>query len=272
MSGITGRLLAALRGGNRRAENEAIEELLNELRQRARAYAPDHGRRVDAQLDSVVQSVVVDALPKAVERCDDDDGLMRYMGRALRNRFADRVNSRRHASLDTVEGEATPASPDPGPETVLFDLERGSADEAGRTAFEHAIRAAHLTAREREIATLFILREHTWEEVGAAVGMSAGAAKVAMTRMRPRLLETVLEPIAIQLSDGHWTLARSLLIDGRSESEVAAALGITPERVFDDFRDVIMPALRRTYGSFGVDRLNVLRARPGRGGRTPEAS
>ncbi|MCA9284365.1 MAG: sigma-70 family RNA polymerase sigma factor [Phycisphaerales bacterium] len=268
MEGLTGRLLAALRGGDRRAENDAVAELLKEMRRRATPYAPSRGQRVDAQLDSVVQSVLADALPKAIDRCEDDEGLKRYLGRAVRNRFVDRAKRRRGTSLDASDDSSIdPRSPDPGPATVVFSMERGDADEEGRAAFEHAIRTAKVTTREREIATLFVLRQYAWDQVAAAVGMTSGAAKVAMTRMRPRLLESVLAPMESELSPPNWRILKLVLIDGRSEDDAAATLQFEPERVFAAFRDAIVPALRQRYGGFGVERLDALRLRAPRAAR-----
>src|SRR5580658_10685585 len=165
---------------------EAIESLLVEVRPMVVRYCRARLGRISGQYhvaDDVAQEVCIAVLSALPRYRDMGRPFASFVFGIASHKVADAI---RNAARLAIPTEDLPDGPDgrPGPEeTVVAYIEA-----------EHA-RAllARLPVHQRELLVLRVLSGMTAEETGHALGMSAGAVRVAQHRALARLRAMVLD-------------------------------------------------------------------------------
>ncbi len=169
-----------------RGQPAAIESLLREIRPMVVRYCRARLGQVSGHYqvaDDVAQEVCIAVLTALPRYKDMGRPFASFVFGIAAHKLAD---ARRTAARLAIPTEDLPDGPDdgPGPEDrVVADL------EAQRT---RAL-LARLPAHQRELLVLRILTGLSAEETGQALGMSAGAVRVAQHRALARLRAMVVE-------------------------------------------------------------------------------
>lgn len=169
-----------------RGQPAAIESLLREIRPMVVRYCRARLGQVAGHYqvaDDVAQEVCIAVLTALPRYKDMGRPFASFVFGIAAHKLAD---ARRTAARLAIPTEDLPDGPDdgPGPEDrVVADL------EAQRT---RAL-LARLPAHQRELLVLRILTGLSAEETGQALGMSAGAVRVAQHRALARLRAMVVE-------------------------------------------------------------------------------
>lgn len=242
-------LLEALRSGSPQREEEALDQIYASLREAARALAPGGGRRINQQADSVVQSVLSKNLLSAVRRCGDDLHLQNLLRLAVKNKIIDRARKKRPQSLDGgVDGDSADVLHDGR------DLGIGSVvvDNDGFKRLEATLLSAVSNDREATLVTMGVLEDPVWEDVASVIGIETNAAKTAMTRLRPRLMGAVVEPLRERLTGVQWAVVQGLLIDRMSMERIVECTGMNDSGVLAVVQGTVNPLLVEIYGGEGA--------------------
>jgi len=175
--------LTALAAGGQPA---AIELLLQQIRPMVVRYCRARLGQITGHYqvaDDVAQEVCIAVLTALPRYRDMGRPFASFVFGIASHKVAD---ARRSAARLAIPTEELPDGPDdrPGPEeTVVADLEAQRARAL----------LARLPAHQRELLVLRVLTGLSAEETGAALGMSAGAVRVAQHRALARLRAIALE-------------------------------------------------------------------------------
>jgi len=175
--------LTALAAGGQPA---AIELLLQQIRPMVVRYCRARLGQITGHYqvaDDVAQEVCIAVLTALPRYRDMGRPFASFVFGIASHKVAD---ARRSAARLAIPTEELPDGPDdrPGPEeTVVADLEAQRARAL----------LARLPAHQRELLVLRVLTGLAAEETGAALGMSAGAVRVAQHRALARLRVIALE-------------------------------------------------------------------------------
>ncbi len=175
--------LTALAAGGQPA---AIELLLQQIRPMVVRYCRARLGQITGHYqvaDDVAQEVCIAVLTALPRYRDMGRPFASFVFGIASHKVAD---ARRSAARLAIPTEELPDGPDdrPGPEeTVVADLEAQRARAL----------LARLPAHQRELLVLRVLTGLSAEETGAALGMSAGAVRVAQHRALARLRVIALE-------------------------------------------------------------------------------
>lgn len=257
-------LLDALRSDRATVREAAVREFLGEVTQRTERMADKmlgpKADRIDLQPESVVMSVMGRELEKLVEVCNDDQHLVARALRAIRNRYIDRLRARKDINPDSRNASGdrttfdTPDDQD-GPRTIVADYEESRAEHDALTRLVTRLAGACKTDDERTMVEQFLLKAQPWSAIASQLGKNETAAKVAFSRLRQRLLETVMQPVQASLAPAEWAVVQAICIDRRSLPDAAEAARGTPQSVLATFQTRILPALRTEYGAAGIESL-----------------
>jgi DNA-directed RNA polymerase specialized sigma24 family protein len=260
-------LLAVFRGDDQRAKEQAAAELRQLLVDYAAVVLGSGRRRVDLDPESVVGSVIVRELPRAIRVCNDEDHLANLLRCAVRHKIYDRRGRKRPDDLFETALRRGPAVRQVGPATQAAHLESCAGDRRSYESLVAHLRAADLSDRERQLIELFVLQGLSWKAVAAQLGMSDGAAKTAMSRLRATVLPYVFEQLHEDLAQDEWTIARMLLVDRATPKTVAAEIGSSEDEVRRLFVDRILSHVMGRYGKRGLELLLLL---IGKGGNSSD--
>lgn len=170
----------------REGDDVATNDLMAAVHQLALRYARARLGRFAATVDAaadVAQEVCVAVLVALPRYTDRGLPFEAFVYRIAANKVAD---ARRGAMKDPVPTDELPVVEDltPGPEEQAV-----SADEASRVWDL----LATLPEQQRELLTLRVAVGMTAEQTASALGMTAGAVRVAQHRALTRLRETMAE-------------------------------------------------------------------------------
>jgi DNA-directed RNA polymerase specialized sigma24 family protein len=254
-------VLRAFSTGSREREDEVLAKIYESLRAAALRSAPAGGRQVDYQADSVVQSVLCGPILSAVRRCGDEQHVEHLLRLAVRHKIIDRLRKKKPGSLECgVDGG--------GVEPVARgDLDSPSAgsvidDRDGLVRLAQALNGAVQSERDAKLVSMAVMEDTAWEEVASALGIGLGAAKTAMTRLRPRLVGAAVEPLRRLVNGSQWEVVQAVLVDRLPLNAVAETTGLSADRVFLVIRDVVNPLLLDLYGGEAAAVIARLLGRP----------
>lgn len=257
-------MLNALRSDRATVREAAVRQFIDDVTERTERMAPKmlgaKAGRVDLDPNSVIISVLGRDLEKLVEASVDDRHLIARTLTAIRHRYIDRLRARkdvnphsRNASGDHTTFD-TPGSDD-GPGTIVADYEQSSAEQEANTRLVTRLALACKSEDERTMVEQFLLKAQPWSAIASQLGKNETAAKVQFSRLRQRLLETVMLPLKPALAADDWAVVQAICIDRRSLPDAAASVGGTPKSVLTTFQERILPALRTEYGAAGIESL-----------------
>ncbi|MCA9293193.1 MAG: hypothetical protein KDA20_05210 [Phycisphaerales bacterium] len=262
MSGTSdpGTLLEAHRAGDRRAMNDAIDSLAaHVLRPAARRAVGGRNDQVDFQVDSLVQSVLADELPIALEKCDSEAHLRARLVQAIRNKALDRMKkggkagTPRHLGGPGDDGYDDPANAGPGPRTEALAIESVA---IGSDAFAQ-FASLMLTCVSDEVDAIlvndYLLLGKEWSPVAQSCGLSEAAARKRMSRMRSKLLDAICQQIAPDLDTLDQEIAKRLLCDRQKPATIAGELAIPVGQVERTMADQLVPALIKHNGKASLN-------------------
>ncbi len=175
--------LTALAAGGQPA---AIELLIRQVRPMIVRYCRARLGQITGHYqiaDDVAQEVCIAILTALPRYRDMGRPFVSFVFGIASHKVAD---ARRHAARLAIPTDDLPDSPDhrPGPEeTVVADIEAQRARAL----------LARLPAHQRELVVLRVLTGLSAQETGSALGMSAGAVRVAQHRALARLRAIAIE-------------------------------------------------------------------------------
>ena len=257
-------MLNALRSDRPTVREAAVRQFIDDVTERTERMAPRmlgaKAGRIDLDPNSVIISVLGRDLEKLVEASVDDRHLIARTLTAIRHRYIDRLRARKDINPDSRNASGdhttfdTPASDD-GPGTIVADFEQSIAEQEANTRLVTRLTLACKTDDERTMVEQFLLKAQPWSAIASQLGKNETAAKVAFSRLRQRLLETVMLPLKPALAPDDWAIVQSICIDRRALPDAAAAVAGTPKSVLATFQTRILPALRAEYGAAGIESL-----------------
>jgi DNA-directed RNA polymerase specialized sigma24 family protein len=256
--------LEGLRSANRIEQGRAIQSLYQRINERAERMAlkmmGEKSLRVDLQPESVVLSVMARELPKLAVVCNDDQHLEARLLRAIRNRFIDRLRARKDVNPDSRGDDGESENFDAmgtgeGPQSVVIAFEQSIHEREALLKLVSRLTATCKSDDERTMVEQFLVKNQSWSAIAKQLGKNENAAKVAFSRLRQRLLESVLAPLRLAISGPEWAVVHHLCLERKSVEESAAAVGVDRAHVLTVFQTRILPALRAEYGAAGIESL-----------------
>jgi RNA polymerase sigma factor (sigma-70 family) len=244
--------LEALRAQDSRF-NAAYESLRNELVGYARSIAGGRADRADFQPESIVASVLAKNIQQAVVQCRDDGHLDGWLRQAVRHELLDRVDKRKPDAMpgsgDEERGRSSdPADPHAGPSTILMERDALAADRAALGRFFERLQVAALTEQDHTMLDLYVVERLEWETIAERIGTTVGAARVAMKRLRDRLLPRIFEPIRHRLTDEEWSVAEALFVARLPADRARESLGLDADRIRAIAVERVVPAILEEWG------------------------
>jgi len=158
----------------------------------------------------ICNAVLLELLRQKKVEINNPLDLMRYIRRAIDNQVRDEFKLLTRARRDIRRNEAIPA------EQRNLEIESSSPSHVmiRNEIFERVIR--HLGEGGKELVHL-VMNEHSWEEIGERIGMSADAARMRWTRavkaIRGQMTESefggnILSMLSCSFCNGTWTWNR----------------------------------------------------------------
>ncbi len=250
-------VLASHRAGHQDDLRRAIDRLVSEvLLPTARAQLGGKKNQVNLQPDSVVQSVLLDELPKAMEQCETEDHLRARLAQAVRHRVIDRTRkggragspeheSQRPEGAPAFDGAARGRSP-------LSELASRESDLRHADSYEQfacwLLEQAGGDQADEALLRLYVLGGAPWAGVAEAAGLSEAAARKRLSRMRSRLMPAIIEPLRDELDSRTWLIAEGLFIRHEGPVLLARSSGLEESAIERSLGQEIAPALKRLYG------------------------
>lgn len=213
--------LDALRGGRGGAFDAAYRSLRDELERYAREIAGPRARQAEYQPESIVASVLAKDMQAAIDACENDQHLAGRLKLAVRHGLLDRVERHRPEAFGG-ESPIDPRDGGAGPSTIA-----GRADEhaANRAALERLLRRleeATMHPTDRALVDHYVIERLEWAEIADRLGMTVGAARVAMKRLRDRILPRIFAPIEARLDADDWRIGEAMFVRRLSIAELVA--------------------------------------------------
>jgi RNA polymerase sigma factor (sigma-70 family) len=245
--------LDALRSNASGRFEPAYESLRRELVGYARSIAGGRSDRADFQPESIVASVLARNMQEAVGQCRDDGHLDGWLRQAVRHELLDRVDKRRPESMPAQEGDDRapafdPADTQDGPSTILMARDALAEDRQALARFFGQLQVAALTESDRTLLDLYVVERLEWEVIAERVGTTVGAARVAMKRLRDRLLPRIFEPIRKRLTDEEWRVAEAMFVARLPAERAKEALGLDADRIRTIAVNRVVPAILEEWG------------------------
>lgn len=241
------RRLEALRTRGQAFDRE-YEALRRELEGYARSISGARADQADFQPESIVAHALSKAMVPAVEQCQDDGHLAGWLKQAVRHELLDRVEKRRPGRMSQEDGAGDPRDPHAGPSTEFMARERLASDREAFGRFLSQIEEASMSKEDRELIDLYVVERLAWESIAERLGTTVGAARVAMKRLRDRLLPRIFEPIRRRLAVDDWTIAEALFVRRLTAEKAAESLGVGPDVLRRIAVDRIVPQVIAEWG------------------------
>ncbi len=246
------RRLDALRAQDGRF-NGVYESLRRELVGYARSIAGGRSDRADFQPESIVASVLAKHMQQAVGQCRDDQHLDGWLRQAVRHELLDRVDKRRPEDMPGTHDDdgfrpVDPADPHAGPSTILMERDALAADRDALGRFFERLQVAALTEQDRTMLDLYVVERLEWETIAERIGTTVGAARVAMKRLRDRLLPRIFEPIRHRLTDEEWKVAEAMFVARLPADRARESLGLDADRIRAIAVERVVPAILEEWG------------------------
>lgn len=252
--------LLGLRSDDERRRERVVEELYKML---VKAAASDLGavksRQVHTQPESIVQSILVDALPAAQRTCRSDKDLRNYLRAAVRNRIRDRVKGPRGrvvqgSQLDPDDGAFEVTARQAGPGSMIVERESRERAAASDEKFIATLMAVAVDDDERRIFRRFLTEGRSWEETIQGTSMTVVAARQKLSRRRRSLIEQLINPLRETLDGTSWAILDGVLVRGLPVEQISPLVGFSK----DEVAQRLLASLLNAYGVAGLKAMKLL--------------
>ena len=252
-----GQRLEALRGGRGRAFDDAYRALRNELEAYARAVAGGRSGQADFQPESIVADALAQGMQPALEACIDDQHLAGWLRNAVRHELLDRVDKRKPGELpvDSEGRMAEPRDPHAGPLTELVAIDTRSAEREALGKLLERLHAEAIGENDRMLIDLYVVERLAWGEIARRTGREAGALRVAMNRLRARILPKLFAPLEARLDAPTWRIAEAILVRRLDPAEAAAESGRDQADLRRTLTERVLPAVLEEFGGASTEAL-----------------
>jgi len=264
-AGRTSKLLDAFRSGDVQADRQAHKELDEKLEREARRQVGSKHAHVEFQTSSIVQAVKLKHFMRLVESAEHDDEMLGMMVVAVRREIRDRGRATRRRSdhKGKVADHLTSDIPD-GPSTIVRRHEHNELEKHASQRLDVLIDDVSRNEDDRRICEEFLIKKLHSRVVGKRLDMNEGAVRTRASRLRPRVLNHMLDALRNDVDAQAWAIAKLTLGSGLSPGAAAEELEISKDLVLSVLREQVFPAVRTRYGARGLDLLAACRRRPDR--------
>jgi DNA-directed RNA polymerase specialized sigma24 family protein len=249
--------LNALRRGEGMVFDDAYLGLRRELEAYARAAAGARAGEADFQPESIVADALARGMGPALAACDDDEHLAGWLKVAVRHELLDRIDKRKPGSLPEGSrgGMAEPSDQHVGPATEALARDSAAFEQAALDRLLKRLDSEPMTPNDRTLIDLYVIERLPWEEIAHRTGREAGALRVAMNRLRDRLLPKLFAPIKPRLDAPTWAVAEAILIRRLHLAKATEDLGLDPVDLRRALMEGVFPAVIEQFGGASTEML-----------------
>ena len=185
------RILDGLRSGDPDRINQAYELLTENLVFYARSLLRTRFNQVNLQEGSIVQSAIASLVKRGADQFDNEDHLQGRMRIEVLRKIQDRIKARSNRSLQENDsgiglGEER-VTDGPGIATRIAE---------GECVFDaRGLMLAGLDRSDRELVDLCLFQGLDSRKAGEQLGVAPEVIRQRLTRLRPRLRASLLEPV-----------------------------------------------------------------------------
>lgn len=220
--------LAALREGRGGAFDAAYRSLRAELERYARALAGARAGQADFEPESIVAGALAKGMGAAVQICKDDGHLAGRLKQAVKHELFDRADRLRPQQMPE-DRPFEPRDEHAGPATEFAHAQARSGDREALERLFRQLDEVALGENDRALIEHYVIERLDWASIAERLKTTEGAARVAMKRLRDRLLPKIFAPIRARVSDDDWRIAEAMFVRRKTIAEFvkeAASLGV----------------------------------------------
>jgi RNA polymerase sigma factor (sigma-70 family) len=245
--------LEALRQGQGGDFDAAYRALRAELERYARSLAGGRADQADFQPESIVAGALAKGMNAAVTSCNDDGHLAGWLKQAVKHELLDRADRRRPQQMPEGGQTSDPRPFDPadrgaGPSTIVARADDRSGDRAALDRLFRQLDEAAMGESDRQLIDLYVVERLDWDAIAGRLGTTVGAARVAMKRLRDRLLPRIFTPIQARLSPEDWIVAEAMFVRRLSIAELVKESGLEEAAIRRAAVQRIVPAVITEWG------------------------
>lgn len=249
--------LRALQQGGGRAYDEAYLTLRRELEAYARNVAGGRADQADFQPESIVADALAQGMRPALDACVDDRHLAGYLKNAVRHELLDRVDKKRpgHFAASPDGRVMEPQDPHAGPLTELVAVDTRANERLALERLLTRLDAAPLSDSDRTLVDLYVIERLPWSEIARRTSRTEGASRVAMNRLRERVLPALFAPLASRFPAEVWAVAEALLVRREAPGDVAKERSIGVDQVRRVLAEQVLPVVFDEFGGASAEML-----------------
>lgn len=244
------RILEGLLSEDADEVNRAYRLLTDDLLGYARGLLRTRFNQVNLQEGSVVQSAVASLYEKGADRFENEDHLQGRMRLAVLRKIQDRIKARKNRMVQQPEEggyENDPGNSGPGIATRIAD---------GECAFDvGALLLNGLDSDDRNLVELGLLQNLDRKTLGQRLGLSDDAVRQRLSRLRPRLRASMLEPVRRRVHEDEWTVLNLCFVKKMSAKAAATELGLTEAQLAMELYRLVEECVKPMVGESGCDLL-----------------
>lgn len=251
------RILDGLRSGDPDRINQAYELLTENLVFYARSLLRTRFNQVNLQEGSIVQSAIASLVERGADQFDNEDHLQGRMRIEVLRKIQDRIKARSNRSLQENDsgiglGEER-VTDGPGIATRIAE---------GECVFDaRGLMLAGLDRSDRELVDLCLFQGLDSRKAGEQLGVAPEVIRQRLTRLRPRLRASLLEPVRRRLDPKEWEILDVLVVARIDPSEAIERLGMTPSLMAEELLRLLGDVVRPMIGEEGCRVLDGLMGR-----------
>lgn len=251
------RILEGLQSGDPERINQAYELLTENLVLYARSLLRARDNQVNLQEGSVVQSAIASLFERGADQFDNEDHLQGRMRIEVLRKIQDRIKARANRSIQENDsglglGEDR-AINGPGIATRIAE---------GECVFDaRALMLAGLDRSDRELVDLCLFQCLDSRKVGEQLGLAPEVIRQRLTRLRPRLRASLLEPVRRRLDPREWEIIDVLVVSKVDPLEAVDRLGMPQSLMAEEYVRLLGDVVRPMIGVEGCRILHDLLGR-----------